>query len=222
LPVQRLRVTFSKGEPVRWIGHLDVARFWTRALRRADIPLVYSQSFNPQPKIHFASALPVGVSGRMELMDIWVSPPQDPDEVQERLQAQCPNGFQVHAVRTVPLHWPALQSQVRQATYRIQVERAFLPSGWRSQLEGFLLTKELWLERRRKKTKVRYNLRPLVLDLRLEAEGAEWVTLFARMRSEPGATGRPDELLRALGWEDVPRRIERLQIVLDAEKPASG
>ncbi len=217
-PVQRLRIRFAKGHPVRWIGHLDVARFWERALRRAEIPVLYSQGFNPQPKMQFASALPVGASGRAELMDIWIAPPQDPTDVARRLQAQCPPGFDILDVWEVPLEWPSLQSQVREAIYHVQLERQFLPPDWRAQLDAFLAAEEVWQERRRKKKWVRYNLRPLVLDLRVLQEDDDWVTLYLRVQSTPGATGRPDELLKALGWQDVPRRIERERIVLANEE----
>jgi len=201
---------------VRWLGHLDVARFWERALRRARIPILYSHGYNPQPRIQFASALPVGFTGRREFMDIWVAPPQDPAQVQEALNAQCPPGFRVHRVWEVDLKEPALQAQVREALYRVQLERAFLPETWREDLRRFVEAEEVWREKRRKKGWVRYNLRPLILDIQEEEgeeEDGEWVTLRVRVKSEPGATGRPDELLAALGWEDVPWRIEREDVV---------
>ncbi len=215
-PTQRLRVTFKKGHQVRWIGHLDVARFWERAIRRADLPLLYSHGFNPQPKIQFASALPVGFTGRAELMDIWLSPPQDPAEVKAKLQAQCPPGFEVLDVREVPLDEPSLQSQVTEAEYEVRVEKAFLPDTWQADVEAFLAATEVWREKRRKKKRVRYNLRPLVLEFRQTGEDDEWVVFYMRVRSAEGATGRPDEVLAALGWEDVPRRIERRRIVMQS------
>ncbi len=214
---QRLRITFRKGDEVRWLGHLDVARFWERAIRRADLPVVYSQGFNPQPKIQFASALPVGFSGREEVMDIWLAPPQDPDAVRERLQAQCPPGFAVLRVEEVPLDLPSLQSQVRGAEYTVHLERAFLPPDWRQRLDAFMAADEVWREKRRKKKIVRYNLRPLIRELRITDEDEAWVTLYVLVRNEEGATGRPDEILAALGWDDVPRRIERTRILFDTD-----
>lgn len=215
--VQRLRVRFRKGAPVRWIGHLDVARFWERALRRAELPVVYSQGFHPQPKIQFASALPVGFTGRNEVMDIWFSPPQNPREVHKRLQAQCPPGFEVVDVWEVPLHAPSLQSLVRAAEYEVALEKASLPPDWRERIAAFLAAEAIWREKERKRKKVRYNLRPLILSLEIAGEDEEWVYLHMRVRSEPGATGRPDEVLAALGWEDVPRRIERTAIIFREE-----
>ncbi len=217
--IQRLRITFRKGSPVRWIGHLDVARFWERALRRADLPILYTQGFNPQPRIQFASALPVGFTGRAEVMDVWFSPPQDPEEVKRRLQAQCPPGFEVLDVVEVPLDAPSLPSQVEEAEYEVALEKAFLPPDWREQLDRFLAAREVWREKQRKKKRVRYNLRPLILDLKITGEDDEWVYVYMRVRSAPAATGRPDEVLAALGWEDVPRRIERTRLIFAEPTP---
>jgi len=67
---QRLRITFTKGENLRYISHLDLARTWERVLRRAGIPVLYSRGYHPHPKIVFAAALPVGCTGAAEVMDV--------------------------------------------------------------------------------------------------------------------------------------------------------
>jgi len=72
---QRLRITFAKGETLKYISHLDLARAWERALRRAGVPLAYSQGFNPRPKMAFAAALPVGYTATAEMVDILLEKP---------------------------------------------------------------------------------------------------------------------------------------------------
>ncbi len=66
----RVRVIFSKTGALRYIGHLDLNTIWERAARRAGLPLAYTQGFHPQPKMNFASALPLGFSSRCEVMDM--------------------------------------------------------------------------------------------------------------------------------------------------------
>jgi uncharacterized protein (DUF2344 family) len=68
----RLRIVFSKTGALRYTGHLDLQKIWERTARRAGLPLAYSQGFHPQPKIQLAAALPLGFSGRAELVDIWL------------------------------------------------------------------------------------------------------------------------------------------------------
>ena len=67
---QRIRARFRKGERVRHISHLDVLRYWERAIRRAGLPLLYSQGFTPHPKIAFAAPLPLGFIGEGEIMEV--------------------------------------------------------------------------------------------------------------------------------------------------------
>ncbi len=104
----RYRLTFSKGEEVKYISHLDLMRSLERALRRADLPLDYSLGFNPRPKISIAAPLAVGVTGTAELMDVILYRPVDPQSLLERLNASLPGGVRILAARNVPLrcnHW---------------------------------------------------------------------------------------------------------------------
>ena len=78
---QRLRITYRKDGPARHVGHLDVMRTWERAIRRAKLPLAYTQGFSPHARIALAAPLPVGTIGERELMDIWLDEPAGPPEV---------------------------------------------------------------------------------------------------------------------------------------------
>ena len=119
--MQRLRITFSRGDEVKYLSHLDMMRLWERALRRANIPLAYSQGFSPHPRISIAAPLPIGVTGDGELMDIMLQKRMSPNVVIKALGEQLPCGIGVHGVAQVPLTLPSLQSQVRQAEYRVEM-----------------------------------------------------------------------------------------------------
>jgi radical SAM-linked protein len=71
--VQRLRITFSQAGALRYVGHLDMVRTWERGLRRAGVPLAYSGGFNPGPRLYFASGLPLGATGRAEIVDVLLT-----------------------------------------------------------------------------------------------------------------------------------------------------
>ncbi len=98
---QRVQLYFTKGREIKYISHLDLARTMERALRRAHLPMVYSQGYNPRPRLAFASALPVGVTGREEIMDVWLTPPLEPLAIAQRLVPQLPPGIQLVHVRQV-------------------------------------------------------------------------------------------------------------------------
>lgn len=210
--MQRMRFFYTKGEPVKFVGHLDLARMWERALRRAGLPVAYSQGFNPQLRIQFASALPVGCSGRAELADLWLEEAVAPPEFTERVQAQLPPGVHVFDAQAVDLELPSLQSQMHQAEYTIQVDVTGAPVDVAAAVTGFLAAAEVMRVRARDGKS--YDLRALVDDLHLQGTTPDgWVLLFTRLASRPSATGRPDELLEALGLGDLPRRIERTRLI---------
>lgn len=212
--VQRLRFTFATDDSVKYVGHLDMARTWERALRRAGLPLAYSQGFNPQPRIHFAAALPVGFTGEAELADVFLNQPVEPEEACARLQAAMPRGIQLIHVEPVPRELPSLQSQVAAAQYRVEVETEEAPGAFAARLQAFAARGEAWRTRRRGKEESSYDLRPLVLVLRYLGPCPGGQAFETTMRAEPGATGRPDELLAELGFEAAPRRIVRLSLIL--------
>ncbi len=164
--VQRMRVTFRTEDTVKYVGHLDMFRAWERAIRRARLPLAYTQGFNPQPRMQFAAALPVGFTGEGEVVDIFLNDAVAPEELPDRLSAALPPGIRPLAAAPVPREWPSLQSQVRGADYRVEVETVDGDDAFAARLGAFLERPEAWRSRRKGKEVARYDLRPLVHDLR--------------------------------------------------------
>jgi len=210
---QRLRVTYATGESVKYVGHLDFARAWERALRRARLPLAYTQGFNPQPRIQFAAALPVGFTAQAELVDVFLNEEVDPGEFVARLAAAMPAGIRPLSAVPVARQEPSLQSALRAAEYTVEVETGEDGAAFEARLVSFLQRASAPRERRRGKQVVAYDLRPLVLDARYGGPCELGHSFTLKMRSEPGATGRPDELLAELGYEAVPRQIERTNLL---------
>ncbi len=180
----RLRVTFSKGGPLVYTSHLDLARAWERALRRAGVGLVYSGGFNPRPKLQLAAALPLGHTAEAEWLDVWLEKPTRGRGAEEQgsggvvedfaraLVPVLPDGLTISQVCQVMLNEPALQTQVVAAEYCVTVEwYPDLVEGWdepagavEARIERVLAATELPQERRGR----RYDLRPLIERLWLE------------------------------------------------------
>src|SRR5690242_6812802 len=97
--VQRLRASFSRGQELRYITHLDLMRFWERALRRAQIDVAYSEGFSPHPQISLAAPLPVGVIARNELMDVFLASRMSPPDFLAAIRPQLPKGLDMTDVR---------------------------------------------------------------------------------------------------------------------------
>jgi len=217
LPRQRVRLFYEKGEAIKFISHMDEFRMWERTIRRADLPLLYKQGFNPQPHMQFAAPLGVGITGVREPLDIILSPPQPLGEVTDRIRAKLPPGVQVHSLEEMPLKTDTLQSRLIGADYTIIIyadpdeiaEETIVKS-----IENFLEQETIWMERERKSRKYRYNIRPLIFELSYQGYDAETEEhcIFARVQSRDGATGRPDDLVKAMGLNAYARTLRRERI----------
>jgi radical SAM-linked protein len=206
----RIRITFAKLGALRFTGHLDLHKLWERAARRAELPLAYSQGFHPQPKIYIAAALPLGFSSRCEVMDMRLESDIPLDGLREKLQNTLPNGIQVLNVESADERVPALQTQVVSAEYEVTLMGAIDASNLRRKVDSVLASESIIRERRGKT----YDLRPLIQELSLtpsplpRGEG-QGVRVFMRLSAREGATGRPEEVLGALGIAFEETRIER-------------
>src|SRR5690554_5857953 len=107
----RIWIKFAIEEQLRYLSHLDTMRLWQRAIRRAALPVVYSQGFNPHPKMSFATALPVGVISEAHYLDINFAKDITSEDMAS-LQQVLPAGLPLRAWRIVPAGVPSLMSLV--------------------------------------------------------------------------------------------------------------
>jgi radical SAM-linked protein len=205
----RARITFTKQGALRYTGHLDLHRLWERVMRRADLPLSYSQGFHPQPKISLAAALPLGFSSLGEVLDVRFNEEIPAEEIASRLKDNLPPDIQVIKVESVDERAPALQTQVLSATYEVHLTEPVDGSDLTRKVEELMMSESLPRERRGKS----YNLRPLIemLSVVTEGNGKVWLRMTLSVRN--GATGRPEEVLNALGIEPEYTRVERTRLV---------
>ena len=218
----RVRITFSKTGGLKYIGHLDLQSIWERAARRAGLPLAYTNAFHPQPKIYFASALPLGFTSRCEVVDMRFSQDVDLAGLPERLQSAMPPGIGILKVIGVDEQGPALQTQVVAAEYEVTLtqnmadpepppppDEPAAPGSGRTglalRMKDLLGKSSLPRERRGKA----YDLRPLIEEL----EGVSENKIFMRLSAREAATGRPEEVLDALGIEVENTQIERINLI---------
>ncbi len=207
----RYRIVFGKRDALRYTSHLDLARIWERALRRARVPLIYSQGFNPRPQLQLAAALPLGYASTCELLDIWLDGDIPPaDMVFESLRLTLPEGLTVVSVEPVELHEPALQTRTHSASYEVQSDEDIDASELARQVAALLAQVEIPRERRGKP----YDLRPLIISLSA-ADGDQLVLRMELLLSAKEGSGRPDEVLDALGLDPLAARVTRVAIWLD-------
>lgn len=93
-----VRIWFSKQGRIKYVSHLDIMRCMTRAVRRADIPLWYTEGFNPHPYLNFLQPMPLGVEGLNEPLDIRIEGEISDEEIMENLNNVLPVGIKVTKV----------------------------------------------------------------------------------------------------------------------------
>jgi len=204
----RVRITFAKTEAMRFTGHLDLYRTWERTMRRAGLPLAYTHGFKPHPRIVLASALPLGCTSQYELVDIWLEEPRRLDEIEASLSRSAPPGLQVLSVCEADLHEPALPMQIVASEFHI----AFFSSlpELDERVEGLMQAESLPRTRRDKP----YDLRPLILGIQHlpnDANGCQKIAVTLTAREN--ATGRPEEVIRAIGGVPEQAHIHRTKLI---------
>jgi len=151
----------------------------------------------------------VGFTGCGEVMDVVLSRRTSPYNLIKRLKLHLPLGLEILSVEEVYLSLPSLQSQMRYAEYRVMVESEETLAEMEKRVEQVLSAQSLPCQRERKGRVTEYDLRPLIDDLWIEGREGTAGVLGMRLQSDSQATGRPDEVLEAMGLGDVPRSIER-------------
>jgi len=212
--MQRLRIRFSRGEEIKYLSHLDLIRLWQRALNRAGIPLAYSKGFNPHPQISMALALAMGVTSEAELMDITLDKFVSPHTFTASIGRQLPHGISIDGVYNAPQTMPSLQSQVRQAEYRVDIVTEKDKDAIESALNSLLDKETLPWQHQRDTGPHKYDLRALVDDLWLIDYRGGRSTIGMRLRSDNSGSGRPEQVAAALGFENYPESIHRSKLIL--------
>jgi radical SAM-linked protein len=206
----RYRARFTKTGRLRFLGHLDLMRALLRSLRRARIPLSYSQGFNPKPRVALGPALSVGVSSEGEYIDIETTARLDPETSLVRINASLPGGIRFLALKEIRRSVPALSDAVRAARYRVETANGFdLGAAVRSYTDRgpVVVTRE-------KKGKIKkFDLGREVVELAAPAED----TLILTLALNPGnASVRPEEVLpEILGEASSDLRLTREELLVE-------
>jgi len=195
MKTQRWRITYSKKDEMRYTGHLDLILTWERTFRRSGLPLAYSEGYSPRPLVVLADPLPLGYISKGEIGDFWLSEEISQPDFINALGRALPPGLEIHGcLEIADLHGGKLPSLVQSAVYSIafKVKTPELPN----QIALILASQQI---KRTRKGKT-YDLRPLIEDLVcLDTDTQGVHILEATLKLLPGATGRPDEVLRELG-----------------------
>lgn len=115
----RVRVRYAKAGKLRFVSAIDLTRIWERSLRRADLPIAYSEGFSPHPKLSFPDALPLGYDSTGEYAELTFAAPVAVDDMREALNEALPEGMAVLAAVSVRPGAPKLAKALRAGLWRL-------------------------------------------------------------------------------------------------------
>jgi len=178
---QLVRVKYCKDGPIKYISHLNLAQVFTRALRRANIPVVISGGFNPRFRISFGPPLPLGISSSSEYLDIRLKEEVKVEELTERLNLILPQGLKILQAKIIPFSADSLVKIIDRASYVItlKIKEKLLDLAAKNQgnelkelkqeieknNKGFLNLDEITVEKQTKNGIKRVDIRPSILDI---------------------------------------------------------
>ena len=200
LPQQKIRFRFAIQGPLRFLSHLETVRVFTRALRRAQIPVQHSQGFHPHPQLAFATARPVGLESTGEYADLVLYEPLEPAQFLDRLNAVLPAHIRLLAARTVALKAPALMAEPLAARYTVEFPRRWVTDGrpLTERVQALLACREVPVQRWHKKGTRQVNIRPGIDSLEVLPATSDMLALSMLLREEELLKAKPQEVIQAL------------------------
>mgnify|MGYP000005065858 CR=1 FL=1 len=190
----RLRVRFKKSGPLCYIGHLDVMRFFQKAIRRAGMDVVYTKGFSPHQVMAFAAPLGVGLESNGEYMDIEVNSITSCRDAAESLNRAGVPGIEVVSVKILPPEAGNAMASVAAAAYRVGFREGMAPKlDLAGAVPGFLAQDRILITKETKKGSREVDLRPGIFCLEY-AENALWMLVDA----SSGGNIKPLQVVEAL------------------------
>jgi radical SAM-linked protein len=200
---QRLYIVFSRGRRLRFLSHLDMMRLWERALRRARVPLRYSQGYHPHPRLSLALPLAVGMTAAAEWLECELRTPLPPTEVESRLFVHLPEGLAMSQVLEAPWKAPALAACLRASTYEVQVRQPVLLAEAQERVERLRQAASWVVEEEHKGRARSVDVRAMVDDVRV----GSWTEGCRRLRvvlhHQGGRSARVETVVKALDMGPV-------------------
>ena len=207
----RALIRFGKQPRLRFISHLDLQRFFQRAVNRTGLPIAYTQGFNPHPVMSFGSALALGWTSEYEVIDIKLSAPMGRKRTEDAVRAALPEDLPVYEARMVDDRHPAPMALVKMSDYRVTLEgesaQAVLAA-----IPEFMAREHVSAVKKTKSGEKEINARALVVSMEPVEDGFE-----ARLMLTERESIKPDLLLALLcemaGAEMPEARIYRLSLL---------
>lgn len=214
----KVRVKFSKQGVMKFIGHLDVMRYFQKAIRRAGIDIAYTEGLSPHMIMSFAAPLGVGLTSDAEYMDIELRTPVSSEAAINALNRVGVEGIKVTGFWQIPDGKASkAMTLVAAADYTLRFRRGYEPKGdWQSNISHFYAQKSILVMKKSKKSEKEVDIRPMIYEMSVNAGN-----VFLKLSAGSVANLKPelvmDAYLRSIGVEPEPfaYEINRCEVYSD-------
>lgn len=214
----KARIKFRKYGAMKFIGHLDIMRFFQKVMRRADIPIAFSGGFSPHMIMSFANPLGVGVTSDGEYFDIELTEEIDMKAAVERMNQVMVEGIEV--VNMVPISDEKKRtgmSIVAAADYLSNAKNDAFPENWKEKAAGFMEQQEIMITKKTKKSEKEVDIKPMIYKFEIRDDG-----VFMQIATGSVENLKPEVVMQALSKylgvdaESVSFVHHRLEVYADA------
>lgn len=217
----KVRIKFAKQGVMKFIGHLDIMRYFQKALRRADIDIKFSEGMSPHMIMSFAAPLGVGLTSDGEYVDIELRTPISTAEAVSRLNAVMVEGMEILDFRQIEEGKAGkAMSLVAAADYTVRFRKGYAPKeDWQSDISGFFAKKSIPVIKETKKGESEVDIRPMIYQMSVNAG-----TVFMRLATGSVANLKPELVMESYmkwrGFEMPPFSLEvnRCEVYADLGK----
>lgn len=190
----KVRIKFAKQGCMKFIGHLDVMRYFQKAMRRAGIDIAFTEGFSPHMIMSFASPLGVGITSSGEYVDIEVRTPISSANAVRQLNEVMVEGMEILSFRQIPEGKAGkAMSLVAAADYTLTFREDHEPvKGWQERVSDFISQDSIIVLKKTKKSEVETNIRPMIYEMKVTGN-----QVFLRLAAGSAANLKPELVMEA-------------------------
>ena len=211
-----IRMKFKKNGCMKFIGHLDIMRYFQKAIRRAGIDIAYSEGFSPHMIMSFAAPLGVGLTSEGEYVDLQVNSCESSKAAIDALNSVMVEGMEVVSFKRLPENVKNAMASVAAADYFVKFREGYAPDGWEEKFLAFLKNEEMIILKKTKRSEAEVDLKPMLYECRLMQDG-----IFMQVACGSVNNLKPELVMEAfakdagLELHDFALEISRLEVYAD-------
>lgn len=191
----KIRVKFKKHGAIRFIGHLDVMRFFQKCIRRAGLDIAYSGGFSPHQIMSFASPLGVGLESNGEYMDIELNTVTSSLDMVKRMNEASVEGIEIVSIKELPEGAGNAMASVAAASYTIRFRSGKEPvTNIAEKIHDFMSQKNIIITKETKKNTLEVDLRPGIYDFHINEDDS----IFLLVDASSGGNIKPITVIETL------------------------